>query len=158
MTQAEALVQVFRSGASMEHIAALLQEPLVLVEFTLRQGLNGTQPEPVAVPVESAGATAPRAVRTEAADSSPRPVRRKKAAAPAKAADDFIDYPEEIRHHLNVTGRAIYDALRTKPQTVIEIYRSTGIETNAVSMALKRLRDKNLVRGSEDMPVIWRLA
>jgi hypothetical protein len=158
------LVDAFMEGASMETLAKLLGEELDDLQAGLRQGLHEFrdqfQPEVAGPQAESAGATAPRTVRTEAADSSPRPVRRKKAAAKAftDTVNDFSGYPEEIRHHLNETGRAIYDALRTKPQNVIEIARSTGFESNAVAMGLRRLRDKNLVRGSEDTPVVWRLA
>lgn len=146
MTQSEALVQVFRSGASFAQLSALLQEPQDRVEDALRQALNSQDhPAEAQPPGEGAVTSEPRRAPKRAGASSPRPARR----TPTPVEDvTFLAYPEELRDPRATTMREVYDQLRRGPVMA---------DTGATMAALQGLRKKGLAAKRDGMHGEWYL-
>jgi hypothetical protein len=160
------LVKAFLEGASIATLADLLGHEVADLEAGLRQGLiEISQDQPKPQPPASAepeALPAPPARRAAAAESSPRPARRNQAARRAKSEDsgalDLTGYPESLQDPRATSQRAVLDALRRGPMTLGQCAEAAGLVSAKAWAALAALRQKNLVRGSEDTPVVWRIA
>lgn len=171
------LVKAFLEGASIATLAELLGHDAADLEAGLRMGLveiSQDQPAPAHLPADSADLTPPRQAQTrvEAISSSPRPAapnhaaemkrnpvrRRVDRAIQAVQALDLTGYPDSLKDPRADTQRAVYDALKQEPQTSTQLARALSLDSAHVCGALNKLRVKNLVYGSEDTPVVWRLA
>lgn len=160
---------------SIENLAVLMGEDAAGVEYAIRHELlkmkldNEIQPaeaEPpadvVALPAPpkapKAGASSPRpARRNHAAEMAASPVR-KRIAATMNSALDLTGYPESLQDPRATSQRAVLDALKSGPMTLGQVAEATGLESSKAWATLGALRQKNLVIGSEDTPVVWRLA
>jgi hypothetical protein len=157
------LVKAFLEGASMSTLAALLNEKPEDLEFGLRAGLQEIRDEAGGQPAQQAqsGAgsppAAPAPLRNHAAAMKKSAVRRRIAAATDKTLD-LAGYPAALQDLRATTQRAIYDQLKQAPQTIAQLAVATQIDSGKIFQGMQKLRDKNMVRGSEDTPVIWRLA
>ena len=160
----EVVLELWLEGGRLNTIARLLGEDPHGVEDAVRMELNRLrnentqdQPEPCS--------PAPAEARTEAADSSPRPARNRAAAMKRdpvrrriEAALDLTGYPEVLQDPRAETQRDIFDALKRQPQTVTQLAQELERDSGKVFQAIQKLRAKNLIRGSETTPVVWRIA
>jgi len=169
------LVKAFMEGASIATLAQLLGHDAADLEAGLRQGLieiSQDQPEPrQTAPAEPETRPTPPAAPKRAGASSPRPARQKNYVAQltkdivrrrveSKAGDvlDLTGYPAPLQDPRAETQRAIYDALRREPHDLHALQIATGRTSSKVFQAIQKMRNKNLVRGSETTPVVWRIA
>lgn len=174
------LVRAFLEGASIATLAELLGHEQADLEAGLRMGLieirdaeggSSSQDQPAADAALAEGAapsSKPRQARNGADSSSGRPARhagalkrspaRKRMAADVEAAAEskFSGYPESLRDNRAETQRAVYDALTMRERTTTDIAEELQMGSGAVFQAIQKLRDKNLVVGSETTPVKWR--
>lgn len=172
------LVEAFMEGASLGTLAKLLGETPENLEHGFRQGLieirDGSRDQPVAdAPLaERAAATAPRQARNGADSSSGRPARhagalkrspaRKRMAVDVTLPDgttvEYSTYPAALHDPRAETQRAIWDALKSGEKTTTMLSAEIGHNSSNVVQAIQKMRNKNLVRGSETTPVKWRQA
>ena len=163
------VLELWLQGGRLHTIAQLLGEDASGIEDAVRMELcrirDEHQPEPnAAAPADPAPSPAPKAKR--AAPSSGRPARRNHAVEMktdpvrrrVEKALDLTTYPETLRDPSADSQRAVYDALLTGPMVLHDLQVETGLNSCKVFQALQKMRNKNIVRGSEDTPVVWRLA
>ena len=169
MTRALVL-ELWMQGGNLHTIAQLLGEDPIGLEDAVRMELRRIRDEfqpaegqppagKVALPAPpalEAGDSSPRPGRNRAAEMKRDPVRRRVAAA--SEALDLTGYPAALQDPRATSQRAVLGKLRMRPMTLGEVAKETGLASANVWAALASLRGKNLVRGSEDTPVVWRLA
>ena len=164
---------------SIQNLAALIGEDAAGVEYAIRHELlrvkqeheiQQAEAEPPAERAVTEGNPSPRKA-SEAGASSPRPARQKNHAAEMKrdpvrrrmaaaisAALDLTGYPASLQDPRAETQRRVYDAVKEQGGTTVELSGRTGLTSDNISTTLSALRSKNLVRGSETTPVVWRVA
>ncbi len=155
----EVLVRAFLEGASIATLAELLGHEATDLEAGLRQGLIegiAEQDRPAADAAPKGGDSSPRPARNHAAAMRRNPVRKRVAAAVSTALD-LTGYPAELQDPRAETQRKAWDSL-SEPGTLVELSARSGISSQNLSTTLSALRAKNLIKGSETTPVVWRRA
>ncbi len=155
----EVLVRAFLEGASIATLAELLGHEATDLEAGLRQGLIegiAEQDRPAVDAAPKGGDSSPRPARNHAAAMRLNPGRKR--VAKAVAALDLTGYPAALQDPRAETQRDIYDSLKGRQQTTTQLSHALELDSGKIFQGIEKLREKNLVRGSEDTPVVWSLA
>jgi hypothetical protein len=152
--RADAMVAAWLAGVSLGQLAALLNAGPARVEGDLRDAIStrigGSEAarDDIQKPNDSMRGRKTSAPKKQSAG------RRPVVAAP-RTGGAYDAYPEAIRDPRGVSMRAVWDALAVEPMTTSQIATAAGVTSGSAMQAIGGLRQKNLVRGNEGVPVVW---